>query len=89
MNVLYNNCNVHIHDLPDMNALIPPACSPRDLVYISGKSLMPMLQLLCVVRKCFIICWNMYEHFIFFVAMETTLLIYIQYITMKVIQIFS
>ena len=38
MNVLYNNCNVCIHDLPDMNALISLACSSGDLVYISGKS---------------------------------------------------
>ena len=28
MEVLHNTCNMHIHDLPDMNALIPPACGP-------------------------------------------------------------
>ena len=33
-----------IRDLPDMYALSPRACGPR--AYISGKSLMAMLQLL-------------------------------------------
>ena len=34
------------HDLPDMHALSPRARSPQ--AYISGKSLVPMLQLLHV-----------------------------------------
>ena len=41
MKVLHNTCNMCICDLPDMDALNPQA-------YISGKSLMPMLQLLLV-----------------------------------------
>ena len=35
-------------DLPDMHALSPWACSPRVLAYVSGKSLVLILQLLCI-----------------------------------------
>jgi len=41
MEVLHISCNMCTHDLPDMYALSPWA-------YISGKSLVPMLQLLHV-----------------------------------------
>ena len=44
MKVLHISCNIGTHDLPDMYAL-----SPRGLwAYISGKSLLAMLQLLHV-----------------------------------------
>ena len=46
MNVLHNTCNMCVHDLPDMYALEPGS---RALAYISGKSLMSMLQLLHVI----------------------------------------
>ena len=42
--MLHITCNMYARDLPDMYALSPRACGPR--VYISGKSLVPMLQLL-------------------------------------------
>ena len=42
--MIHNTFNMAIHDLPDMYALSPQACGPR--TYISGKSLMAMLQLL-------------------------------------------
>ena len=44
MKMLYNTCNMCICDFPDMNALVPWACTPW--AQTSGKSLMPMLQLL-------------------------------------------
>jgi len=48
MEVLHISCNMCTRDLPDMYALSPQACGPRAWAYISGKSLMPMLQLLHV-----------------------------------------
>ena len=42
--MIHNTCNMAIHDLPDMYALIPRACGPWASAYISGKSLMAMLQ---------------------------------------------
>ena len=42
--MLHITCNMCTRDLPDMYALSPRACGPR--AYISGKSLVPMLQLL-------------------------------------------
>ena len=42
MEVLHISCNMCTQDLPDMYALSPWACSPW--AYISGKSLVPMLQ---------------------------------------------
>ena len=44
MKVLHNICNMCIHDLPDLHALIPRA-------YILGKSLMLMLQPLHVFHN--------------------------------------
>ena len=46
MEVLNNICNMCIHDLPDLHVLSLQACSSWALAYISGKSLMPVLQLL-------------------------------------------
>ena len=40
MKVLHNSCSMHIHDLPDMNALILQALG----IHISGKSLVTMLK---------------------------------------------
>ena len=48
MEVLYNTCNMCICDLPNMNPLIPRTCGLRLQAYISGKSPMPMLQLLLI-----------------------------------------
>ena len=42
--VLHNTCNMCIHDLPDMNALIPWACDLGFWAYILGKSLMLMIH---------------------------------------------
>ena len=45
--MLHISCNIGTLDLPDMYALSPWACGPRALgIHISGKSLVPMLQLL-------------------------------------------
>ena len=44
-----NSCNIGTSDLPDMYALSRRACGPQAWAYISGKSLVPMLQLLHVV----------------------------------------
>ena len=41
--VIHNTCNMYIHDLPDMLAL-------RLAAYISGKSFVPVLQLLHVYK---------------------------------------
>ena len=48
MEVLHISCNMGTRDLPDMYALSPRACGPRASghTYISGKSLVPMLQLI-------------------------------------------
>ena len=49
MKVLHNTCNMHIHDLPDMNGLNESSLEPAALglrTYVAFKSLMPMLQLL-------------------------------------------
>ena len=42
--LLHISCNIGTHDFPDMYALEPQAQGLR--AYISGKSLVPMLQLL-------------------------------------------
>ena len=42
--MLHITCNMCTRNSPDMYALSPWACGPR--AYISGKSLVPMLQLL-------------------------------------------
>ena len=42
--MLYISCNIGTHDLPEMYALGPVALGLW--AYISGKSLVPMLQLL-------------------------------------------
>ena len=47
--MIHNTYNMAIRDLPDMYSLSPRACGPR--VYISGKSLMAMLQLLHNIIK--------------------------------------
>ena len=44
--MLHISCNIGTRDLPDMYALGPAALGLR--AYISGKSLVPMLQLLHV-----------------------------------------
>ena len=44
LEVLHITCNISTHDLPDMYALSPQA-------YISGKSPVPMVQLLLVITK--------------------------------------
>ena len=44
--MLHITCNMCTRDLPDMYALSPRALGLR--AYISGKSLVPMLQLLHV-----------------------------------------
>ena len=41
LEVMHSTCNMGAHDLPDMYAL-------RIQAYISGKSLVPMLQLLLI-----------------------------------------
>ena len=46
--MLHISCNIGTRDLPDSYALSPLACNPQAWAYISGKSLMPMLQLLQV-----------------------------------------
>jgi len=47
MEVLHISCNMYTNDLPDMYAL-------RLWAYISGKSLVPMLQLLYVYIYLFV-----------------------------------
>ena len=53
MKVLCITCNICIHDLPDMNALIPQACtcSLGLQANMSGKFPMPMLQPLNNIPK--------------------------------------
>ena len=44
---LCNSCNKGIRDLSDMYSLITQSCNLR--AYISGKSKVPMVQVLCIV----------------------------------------
>ena len=58
--VIHNSCNMGTRGLPDMYTLSPQACGPRALgIYISGKPLVPMLQLYIVTsyitRRCHLI----------------------------------
>ena len=46
MKVLHNICNIVTRALPDMSTLSLWACGPRVRVYISGRALVPVLQLL-------------------------------------------
>ena len=43
MKVLHKSCNMCIHDLPDINVLIPWDCSESQ-AYVSGKSHMSILK---------------------------------------------
>ena len=45
MKVLHNSCNTVTHGLPDMSTLTPQASG---VLYISGRPLMPVIQLLNV-----------------------------------------
>ena len=52
MEVLHNGCNTCTRVLPDVYTLIPWACGPKDsgqCTYISGKTLVSVLQLLNVL----------------------------------------
>ena len=42
MEVLQNNCNIGMSDLPEMNGPKPEGCALELWAYISGKSLMPV-----------------------------------------------
>ena len=44
-----NSCNIGTSDLPDMYAQSLRAAGPK--AYISGKSQVPMLQLICNIAK--------------------------------------
>ena len=64
--VVHNSCNMCTCVLPDMYTLIPRACGPR--VYISGRTLMPMLQLLNVYPS---VTWVPYTHVSSFLLSST------------------
>ena len=64
MKVLHNTCNMCVHNMPDMNALIPGLWA-----YISGKSLMLMLQLIHVHCSHLLLnrhfCTNILRNYVF------------------------
>ena len=52
-----NSCNMGTRDLPDMYARSPRAAGPR--AYISGKSRVYMLQVICNTSGTLKICPNL------------------------------
>ena len=56
-NELCNSCNMGMRDLSDMYSLITQSCSLR--AYISGKSKVPMVQVICIISGTLKNCPNL------------------------------